>query len=108
MTEKTGTLPVCGAVNRLETADSAPILSFFWDLAVPDLEKREEACVKLLSYLQKDESDAGDSAFPGCSRDLVYSINRLVKGLMSYRDCSRQGFALALTYSFLGFLQFLL
>ena len=102
------------------------ILPLFWDLSASDKKKRLDTSVKLITTLQKlqtnfeNESDEpnGESLLAeGNSRDcsaedveqhnfrldllnapdVAYSIRRLLRGLASPRESSRLGFAVALT-----------
>ena len=93
------------------------MLSYFWDLASIDDEKRSEAATKLLEYMQKSQKEfqqdssnvngvgGGGSSSPStldtalhdCSPLVAYTMRRLYKGLTSGRKGARQGFALALT-----------
>jgi len=72
----------------------APLLSFFWDLASVEADKRVTAAVSLISVLQQAQSEAA-TAGVACT-DLAYAIRRLVRGLASPRDGARQGFGAAL------------
>ena len=72
----------------------APLLSFFWDLASVEADKRVTAAVSLISVLQRAQSEAA-TAGVACT-DLAYAIRRLVRGLASPRDGARQGFGAAL------------
>ena len=72
----------------------APLLSFFWDLASVEPDKRVTAAVSLISVLQQAQSEAA-TAGAACT-DLAYAIRRLVRGLASPRDGARQGFGAAL------------
>ena len=72
-------------------AESAPILSFFWDLASVDAAKRVHAGDLLLQALTKSQGSGTDA-----SSDLTYTIKRLVRGLASSRDAARQGFGAVL------------
>lgn len=70
-------------------------LQFFWDLAKPEAELRQEAASTLIQYLQEVQTKQSDAE--ELSDDLEYTLKRLVKGLCSSRAAARQGFALALT-----------
>lgn len=83
-------------------------LDFYWELASTNESTRQTAAKELVETLVKIPFDAPQealSSFNGsvqeletiCSPDLIYALNRLVKGLASGRDCARLGFSLALT-----------
>lgn len=78
--------------------ETTPFLQIFWDLAEVDIKKRETATRDLLSYLREHQDSAEQEQFPGCSRDMIYTIKRLCNGICSRNDGARQGFSLALTY----------
>lgn len=78
--------------------ETTPFLQIFWDLAEVDIKKREIATRDLLSYLREHQDSAEQEQFPGCSRDMIYTIKRLCNGICSRNDGARQGFSLALTY----------
>ena len=77
----------------------APLLSFFWDLAAVDIDKRVKAAASLLDVLQtaqkSHEAGEPEAESPACA-DLVYAVRRLVRGIASSRDGARQGFGAAL------------
>ena len=78
----------------MQAKAGAPLLSFFWDLASVEADKRVTAAVSLISVLQQAQSEAA-TAGVACT-DLAYAIRRLVRGLASPRDGARQGFGAAL------------
>lgn len=78
--------------------EATPFLQVFWDLAEVDIQRREIATRDLLSYLREHQVSAEQEEFPGCSRDMIYTIKRLCSGICSGNDGARQGFSLALTY----------
>ena len=63
-------------------------LNCFWDLAVLDQEKRINAGLSLMDFLQIESIEKDD---------LDYAVNRLVKGLSSSREAARQGFSACLS-----------
>lgn len=72
---------------------SAQVLSFFWELAALDVDRRVKAAAALIGALSAAQADhAGDGLCP----DLQYAVRRLVRGLASPRDGARQGFGAAL------------
>lgn len=62
---------------------------FFWDLVVDDKEKRSKAGHGLLASLSNKNGEQQVEY-------VNYSLERLVKGLGSNRECARLGFATAL------------
>eukprot|EP01125_Pyxidicula_operculata_P012838 TRINITY_DN4231_c0_g1_i1.p1 TRINITY_DN4231_c0_g1~~TRINITY_DN4231_c0_g1_i1.p1 ORF type:complete len:1287 (+),score=379.66 TRINITY_DN4231_c0_g1_i1:74-3934(+) len=74
-------------------------LQLFWDLSSVDDRVRENAAASLITSLDSFQSKYTDVEKSGniyCP-ELVYTLDRLTKGLSSSRDGARQGFALALT-----------
>ncbi len=73
-------------------------LSWFWDLASDDRERRLAAANGILSHVenavkvQKGMNDEGNMVI-----DLDYALKRLVRGLSSSRDSARHGFATCLS-----------
>ena len=81
----------------MEAKAGASILSFFWDLAAVDIEKRVKAAASLMGVLQQAQQTHDATAADGSAcADLVYAVRRLVRGLASPRDGARQGFGAAL------------
>lgn len=94
-------------------------LPLFWHLSSASKKERIDASVKLVSALEHfqaqftpkghtesaseedEEEDVAESTGDGLdalnAQDVSYSIRRLVRGLASPRESSRQGFAVALT-----------
>lgn len=94
-------------------------LPLFWHLSSVSKKERIDASVKLVGALEQfqtqfthwqqpapgtsgsDEEDEEDSKSDGLdllnAQDVAYSIRRLIRGLASSRECSRLGFAVALT-----------
>jgi len=92
-------------------------LPLFWHLSSVSKKERIDASVKLVGALEQfqtqftqqpapgtsgsDEEDDEDSKSDGLdllnAQDVAYSIRRLIRGLASSRECSRLGFAVALT-----------
>ena len=92
-------------------------LPLFWHLSSVSKKERIDASVKLVGALEQfqtqfaqqpapgisgsDEEDEEDSKLDGLdllnAPDVAYSIRRLIRGLASSRECSRLGFAVALT-----------
>ncbi|KAK9766822.1 DNA-directed DNA polymerase [Basidiobolus ranarum] len=98
-------------------------LSLFWDLAAVDAETRQVAVKKLIvslvSFQQAFVAEKGkeyeallkepvteERLDILCAQDVSYSVKRLIRGLPTYRQGARQGFALALT-ELLSFLDFI-
>ena len=77
------------------TKAGAPLLSFFWDLAAVDVDKRVKAATSLVDVLQRAQHAHNGAEGPTCP-DLAYAVRRLVRGLASSRDGARQGFGAAL------------
>jgi chemotaxis protein histidine kinase CheA len=84
------------------------LLQVFWDLASLDAEERQSATLRLIQMLterQTDHSTDGteqllkdqEQLSRAFHADVLYSFNRLLRGLSSSRDGARQGFSLALT-----------
>lgn len=67
-------------------------LQCFWDLAVADEKKRQNAAKDLLTFLEHEQTEDTSKQFPKFS----YALTRLIRGLGSSRDCARQGFSTAL------------
>lgn len=93
-------------------------LPLFWHLSSASKAERIEASVKLIGALQRfqaqfspkdlresetseDEEDKTGEKYDHLdalnAQDVSYSIKRLIRGLASPRECSRLGFAVALT-----------
>jgi hypothetical protein len=89
-------------------------LPLFWQLSSASPKDRIDASVKLIGALEQfqaqfipndsartsDEADIArktDSLDALNAQDVSYSIRRLIRGLASPRECSRLGFAVALT-----------
>ena len=92
-------------------------LPLFWRLSSVSKAERIDASVKLISALEHFQSQFSLSKSPESSedegepdppkmgdeldalnaQDVAYSIRRLIRGLASPRECSRLGFAVALT-----------
>jgi hypothetical protein len=101
------------------SANSPPMttLPLFWHLSSASKPERINASVKLVGTLERfqaqfvpqdspessgDEEDSDaqkqtDGLDALNAQDVSYSIRRLVRGLASPRECSRLGFAVALT-----------
>lgn len=88
-------------------------LSHFWELASPQTTTREKACKQLINQLISVQNtfasnlpvtdkcvDVNAEQNDLASRyhsDVIYTLNRLVRGLSSSRGGAREGFSLALT-----------
>ncbi|EOD16648.1 hypothetical protein EMIHUDRAFT_244839 [Emiliania huxleyi CCMP1516] len=78
---------------------AATVLSYFWELASLDVDRRVKAASSLIAALNTAQSEfAATSAAGGqpLCPDLEYAVRRLVRGLASPRDGARQGFGAAL------------
>jgi DNA polymerase phi len=88
----------------------AKTLSFYWNLSSPAKQERIDASVKLIEALQdfqeshvRSLTDANTvengvlSLESLNAADVVYALRRLIRGLASPRESSRQGFAVVLT-----------
>ena len=80
--------------------DALSFLDIFNELAVVDSKRREEAAKQLIFYLRTKKESANQPDYPNLSRDMIYSLKRLCRGICSSRDCARQGFSVGLTYPF--------
>ena len=88
-------------------------LELFWHLSSSKKKERLDAAAKLVTTLHKfqseftpaevsDGEEISDSAQTDDldmfnAQDVSYSIRRLIRGLASSRECSRLGFAVALS-----------
>ncbi|OUM63774.1 hypothetical protein PIROE2DRAFT_9638, partial [Piromyces sp. E2] len=88
-------------------------LQYYWGLASINTEDRNKAAVSLIKALyqfqeqhQEDNKDNWNEYLEDtsierlealCSPDVLYALKRLIRGLTSSRDSSRQGFSVALT-----------
>jgi DNA polymerase phi len=75
---------------------SAQVLSFFWELAALNVDRRVKAAASLITALRTAQAEFEDGSSGALSPDLVYAVRRLVRGLASPRDGARQGFGAAL------------
>jgi hypothetical protein len=109
-----GELKICQKKKNLRRMTTLPL---FWRLSSIFKANRIDASVKLISTLEHFQSQFVASTTPESSedesepetskmddgldglnaQDVSYSIRRLVRGLASPRECSRLGFAVALT-----------
>ena len=80
--------------------DALSFLDLFSELAAVDSERREEATKQLIAFLRTKKESANQPDYPNLSRDMIYTIKRLCRGICSSRDCARQGFSVGLTYPF--------
>lgn len=74
------------------TKRDSGILELFGSLGDLDVATRVKATTQLIKALQAKQEGQQTP-----SEDLNYALKRLVRGLSSYRDGARQGFALGLT-----------
>lgn len=85
-------------------------LQLYWDLASLDPQARlqsAQSLIRVLARFQKDHEakfdtlpdtiDTEEQLDAACAPDVSYAIRRLLRGLPSSRQGSRQGFSLALT-----------
>ncbi|ORX59850.1 hypothetical protein BCR36DRAFT_315879 [Piromyces finnis] len=88
-------------------------LQYYWGLASINTEDRNKAAVSLIKALyqfqeqhQEENKDNWDEYLKDtsierletlCSPDVLYALKRLIRGITSSRDSSRQGFSVALT-----------
>lgn len=85
-------------------------LSLYWNLSSPVKGERIDASIELVEALQvfqeshttlitdtKTPEDIVPSLESLNAADVVYALRRLVRGLASPRESSRQGFAVVLT-----------
>ena len=88
-------------------------LQYYWGLASINTEERNKAAISLIKALyqfqqqyQEDNKDNWNEYLKDtsverleslCSPDVLYALKRLIRGLPSSRDSSRQGFSVALT-----------
>ena len=75
---------------------SAKVLSFFWELAALDVDRRVKAAASLIAALKIAQAEFEGSTGGALCPDLSYAVRRLVRGLASPRDGARQGFGAAL------------
>jgi hypothetical protein len=74
------------------TKRDSGILELFGSLGDLDVATRVKTTTQLIKALQAKQQGQQTP-----SEDLNYALKRLVRGLSSYRDGARQGFALGLT-----------
>lgn len=93
-------LPFAGSASsstlRPRGLMSAQVLSFFWELAALNLDRRVKAAASLITALRTAQAAYEAGSGGALSPDLVYAVRRLVRGLASPRDGARQGFGAAL------------
>lgn len=80
-----------GEMNR-----QRDLLNQFWDLASDDASHRTLATVNILQYLHTYSAEGRAIGNDAQRNDVVYSLQRLVKGLSSSRDSARLGFGACL------------
>ncbi|XP_071945191.1 myb-binding protein 1A-like protein [Antedon mediterranea] len=79
----------------MEPSEKQHLMNTFWSLAAANDEKRVSGANTLLKILQNKQS-LHDNEETLCD-DVIYSLQRLVKGLASSRQGARQGYATALS-----------
>lgn len=95
--------------SEIGTNEKTPTDRFFdlfWHLGNEDFSIRSKATLSLLNTLELSHKNKGkgsvddspsDIKFKGVNMDLNYTLDRLIKGLLSKRSSAREGFALALS-----------
>lgn len=87
-----------------KTADaSGGILDMFTALGDLDPKQRAATVQRLMDALLRSSAADAPGGGQAMSEDLRYALKRLVRGLSSYRDAARQGFALGLSQVLVSF-----
>eukprot|EP00936_MAST-01D_sp_MAST-1D-sp1_P000004 g4.t1 len=80
-------------------SSTGSLLDWFYQLVDTDGPTRHSAAVDIVEHLRTAQQAHDDSADgPSKCPDLEYALKRLVRGLVSPRDCARQGFGSALAF----------
>ncbi|XP_033115971.1 myb-binding protein 1A-like protein [Anneissia japonica] len=80
--------------QEMETSEKQHLMSTFWALAATNDDRRISGANTLLKILEQKQSVQENKE--ALCEDVIYALQRLVKGLASSRQGARQGYATAL------------
>ncbi|KAK6192520.1 hypothetical protein SNE40_003971 [Patella caerulea] len=83
--------------TAIKTKTDEYVLKLFWTLSEGQDNARIKASNELVKHLTKKQENSEESKTDELCPTLVYTLERLIKGLSSGRKWSRLGFSLALT-----------